>query len=124
MEAIQLVEDWVTGIAYFPSDVTLSAPNSQYHLRTTLPQNYTIIVEHYDSMSIILANWDILSRARLTAGAVEVYATTFGVYDWDTDTLCQILDFMAMEAMDRHLRCPTCPHAIDRSPLSISGFTV
>jgi len=43
-EAIPLVKDWFTGIAHFPSSATLSATNSQYHLITTTPQNYSIIV--------------------------------------------------------------------------------
>ena len=123
-EVIQLVKDWVAGIAHFPSSVTLSAPNSRYHLETTLPRTYTIIVEHCDSMSTILAPWDTLSRARLTAGTVDLSATTFGVYARDTDVLCQIEFFMAMETVDRRLRCPTCPHVTDRSPIPISGFTV
>ena len=40
----------------------------------------------------------------------------------DTDVLCQVDFFMAMEAMDRRTRCPTCPFSIDRHILPISGF--
>ena len=36
--------------------------------------------------------------------------------------LCQIEFFMAMEAMDRRTRCPTCSPSTDRSILPISGF--
>ena len=123
-EALHLVKDWFTRQTHFPASATLSAPNSQYHLKMTSPQHYTIIVEHYDSMAIILATWDTLSRARLTAGIVKLSATPFGVYAPDIDVLCQIEFFMAKEAMDRRLRCPTCPHAIDRSPFPVTAFTV
>ena len=103
-EATQLVNDWVAKIALFPSRVTLSAPTSQYHLETTSPQAYSIIVEHYDSMSTLLTHWDTLSRERLTIGIVSLFAIPFGAYARDTDILCQIDFFMAMEAMDRRLR--------------------
>lgn len=104
-EAARLVKHWLDEVAPFPSSVTLSAPTLPHHLRTTTPPNYSILVEHmtpWPPYSPAGIHYPVSGQLR---GTLDLSAIEFGIYARDTDVLCQIERFMAMEAMHRRCGC-------------------